>query len=118
MAIQTATAATMPSVALTAGQRVLVLAARRDEASDSGDAPVVPRPAIASRNSAGDAKRSAGSFSSARLIAASTCTGTLERDARALGAFSVSTLAMIACAVPATYGGSPTSISNVIAPSE
>ena len=56
-------------------------------------------PCSASANSCAVPKRSAGSFSSARSTAASTCSGTALRVDRIGRGRSVSTRAMIACAV-------------------
>ena len=55
--------------------------------------------------------RSAGIFSSARSTAAAMCAGTVSRVARTPRGLSVSTRAMIPCAVDAVCGGSPVSIS-------
>ena len=71
----------------------------------------VPRPASASANSAAEPNRSAGSFSSAVITAASTCGGMVWRWGRMGRGDSVSTRATMACAVEPLNGGSPVSIS-------
>ena len=68
----------------------------------------LPRP---SANSAAEAKRSAGIFSSARSTTASSSGVTLGRAGRIGRTRSVTTFAMIACAVEPVWGGSPVSIS-------
>ena len=62
-------------------------------------------------NSAAEAKRSAGSFSSAVNTASSMWGGTRLRRGMMGAGFSVSTLATIACAVEPVNGASPVSIS-------
>ena len=69
------------------------------------------RPFSAAANSAGVAKRSAGSFSNAVSTAASTCGETLLRWAVSGAGSAVITLATIAWAVLPVNGGSPVSIS-------
>lgn len=76
------------------------------------------RAASAAANSAVLAKRSAGSLSSAVKIAASTASGTLRRRETIGDGSSVITLATIDCAVGPVKGGSPSSISYVVAPRE
>jgi len=71
----------------------------------------------ASANAFALAKRSAGSFASARSTAFSTPGVTVSRTARSDGGFSDSTRATMACTVAPVNGGSPVSISNVTAPS-
>ena len=68
-------------------------------------------PVSSAANSAAEAKRSAGSFSSAVKTASSTCAGTRSRRATIGPGFSVITFATIACAVGPVNGGSPSSIS-------
>ena len=77
----------------------------------------VAAPARASPNSFAEPQRSAGSFWSAVWIAASAAGGTLGRLARSGGGCSVRTLATMAWELGPVNGGSPASISNVIAPS-
>ena len=67
--------------------------------------------ASAAANSAAVAKRSAGSFSSAVSTAASTCGGMVCRCEVSDRGVSVTTRAMMACAVGPMKGGSPQSIS-------
>ena len=91
-------------------------ARRRPERDrDAGVAPeydgAVPRASIAAANSAAVPNRSAGSFSSARSTAASTCAGTLRRSAMIDRGCSVMTRAMIACTDGPVNGASPASIS-------
>ena len=81
-------------------------------------APPAILPCSASANSPADAHRSAGSFSSPRSMASSTRSGTFARVDRTRRGRSVSTRAMIACAVLPVCGGSPVSISYVTAASE
>jgi hypothetical protein len=71
----------------------------------------------ASANAFAPSNRSAGSFASAVITAASTCAGTVSRVVRIGVGLSVSTLATIACTVLPVNGGSPVSISYVTAPS-
>jgi len=61
--------------------------------------------------SSADAKRSAGTFSSARATTASTCRGTALRCEVTESGSLVMTFPRMACAVLPVYGGSPTSIS-------
>ena len=63
------------------------------------------------------ANRSAGALASARCTAASTPALTAARAVRMLRGVSVISRAMITCAVAPVCGGSPLSISYVIAPS-
>jgi hypothetical protein len=72
----------------------------------------------AAAKSAALVNRSAGNLESAFVIAAATCAGTVSRCVVTGGAFSVITLATIACAVLPVYGGSPANISYSIAPRE
>ena len=65
----------------------------------------------ASANSAAVANRSAGSFSSAVITAASTWRGIVCRCTASGRGVSVSTRATTACAVCPVNGGSPVSIS-------
>jgi hypothetical protein len=65
----------------------------------------------ASSNAAAVAKRSAGSFSSARITTPSSCGGMVCRWSVSERGCSVITRAMIACAVGPMNGGSPVSIS-------
>src|SRR6185437_14473721 len=70
----------------------------------------------AAANSLALPNRSAGSFSSAVSTARSTAAGTVCRTLRGAAGSAVITLATIACAVGPVNGGSPTSISYVVAP--
>ncbi len=65
----------------------------------------------AAANSVALAKRSAGSFSSARSTAASTCSGTALRWGPSGRGSSVINRATIACTLGPVNGASPTSIS-------
>ena len=67
--------------------------------------------ASARENSAALANRSAGTFSSARAMVASTFAGIDGRSAEAAVGFPLMIFPRIACAVLPVYGGSPTSIS-------
>ena len=70
-----------------------------------------PAPVSASLNSRAEPQRSAGSFCSAVMIAASAAGGTVGRLGRSGGGCSVSTLATIAWELGPVKGGSPASIS-------
>src|SRR5215470_11269332 len=67
--------------------------------------------ASASANADAEENRSAGCLASARSITTSSAGDTVERSRRALGTGSDKRLAMTACSVRPTYGGSPVSIS-------
>ena len=81
----------------------------------ASDAPVPavvnPRSASAAENSAALAKRSAGTFSSARASAATTLGGTFRRSSFTGRATSVMIRMITCCAAPPTCGGCPASIS-------
>jgi hypothetical protein len=118
-----------PAIAITQGAarrtrsrhdfRVLAVALCVDDgAVTSGCSDTGRRPASASANSVAVAKRSAGTFASARITAASMCSGTVSRVKRMVCGRSCRTLAMIACTVLPACGGSPVSISYATAPNE
>ena len=73
--------------------------------------PVVAPDCSAAAKSAALLNRSAGSFASARPIAASTPEGIVGLSVAAEGAGAFITLASTACALGPVNGGSPTSIS-------
>ena len=73
---------------------------------------------IAAANSVAVSNRSAGTFSSARAIAAAAAGLTLERTVVIGGGLSVTCRARTACALEATNGGSPASISYTMHASE
>ena len=72
---------------------------------------VANRPSSAAANSAAEANRSAGSFSSACATAAATCAGTDFRNSVTGRGVSAMIFMMICCAEFPIWGGSPVSIS-------
>ena len=78
--------------------------------------PLLPAFASAAENSATVENRSAGNFASAVSTAFSTSGGTVSRRVCSGAGRSVSTFATMACALEPVKGGSPASISYVMAP--